>query len=69
MSLAFAGDRKPFALSMAEFCREVGLCRGSVTPLIASGQIKASRVGKRILIPASEVEALLERNVIKPSES
>ena len=37
--------------------------------MIAAGEIKASRAGKRILIARSELEALLERNVIKPGET
>jgi hypothetical protein len=69
MSLSYASDREPLVLSMADFCREVGLCRANVSARIADGEIKASRVGKRILIPSSEAKALLERNVIRPGEA
>ena len=69
MSLSYVSDREPLVLSIADFCREVGLCRANVSARIAAGEIKASRVGKRILISSSEAKALLERNVIKPGET
>jgi excisionase family DNA binding protein len=69
MSLSNIAENAPYALGLNDFCRETGLGRSNVSNLIAAGEIKASRVGKRILIARSEVEALLERNVIKPGET
>jgi excisionase family DNA binding protein len=54
---------------MADFCRETGLGRSNVSSMIARGEIKASRVGKRVLIARSEVQALLERNLIMPERA
>jgi hypothetical protein len=66
MSLTNISGREPIALSLNDFCRAVGLGRSS---LIAAGEIKASKIGKRVLIARAEAEALLERNVVKPGES
>lgn len=70
MSLTNISDREPIALSLNDFCRAVGLGRSNVCSLIAAGEIKASKIGKRLFLTArAEAEALLERNVIKPGES
>jgi excisionase family DNA binding protein len=66
MSLITSDSSPTYALGLADFCRETGLGRSNVSSLIVRGEIKASRVGKRVLIARSEVEALLARNVIKP---
>jgi excisionase family DNA binding protein len=68
MSLAFAGDRKPFA-SIADICQEFDLCRATVTSLISRGELRAFRVGKAIRVPYSELDALRERNAIRPDEA
>jgi excisionase family DNA binding protein len=68
MSLSKISEDAPFALGLNDFCHETGLGRSNVSNMIAAGDIKASRIGKRIVIARSEVEALLERNVIKPGE-
>ena len=70
MSLANVDDNfPPFVHSVDGACRLLGFRRGNLASLIASGELKASRVGKRILIPHSEVEKLLERTTIKPGEN
>jgi excisionase family DNA binding protein len=69
MSLSNIAENAPYAIGLNDFCRETGLGRSKLSNMIAAGEIKASRVGKRILIARSEVGALLERNVIKPGET
>jgi excisionase family DNA binding protein len=70
VSLANVDDnRPPFVHSIDGLCRFVGFSRGNIAGMIASGELKASRVGKRILIQHSEVEKLLERTTIKPGEA
>jgi excisionase family DNA binding protein len=69
MSLINIADCEPIALGLNDFCRAVGLGRSNVCAMIAAGEIKASKVGKRVLIARSEAEALLERNAIKPGEA
>jgi excisionase family DNA binding protein len=58
----------PFVHSPDSACRLLGFSRGKLANLIASGELKASRIGKRIVIRHSDVEALLERTAIKPGE-
>jgi hypothetical protein len=42
-----AENAPPIAYSLNDFCRAVGLGRSNVSYMIAAGEIKASRVGKR----------------------
>jgi excisionase family DNA binding protein len=58
----------PIVHSTDSACRLLGFSRGNLARMIASGELKASRVGKRILIRHSDVEALLERTAIKPGD-
>jgi excisionase family DNA binding protein len=69
MSLITSDSSPTYALGLADFCRETGLGRSNVSSMIARGEIKASRVGKRVLIARSEVQALLERNLIMPERA
>jgi excisionase family DNA binding protein len=70
VSLANVDDNwPPFVHSPDSACRLLGFSRGNLARMIASGELKASRVGKRILILHSDVEKLLERKVIRPGEA
>lgn len=47
------------AYSRDEFARRLGVSRDSITRAIARKKIKAVRFGRRVLIPASELERVL----------
>lgn len=48
------------AFSRDELARKLGVSRDSVIRAIAKGTIKVVRFGRRVLIPKSEVDRLLE---------
>ena len=47
------------ALSPAEFARRVYVSKAHVYRMIKSGEIRSARLGKRILIPVSEMDRLV----------
>ena len=46
-------------LSIEEFGKRLNLSRGSVYGLLASGQVKSLKIGKRRIIPSTEVGRIL----------
>lgn len=50
-------------LNVKEVAQALGIGLNSTYDLLRSGRLKHIRVGRRILIPAREVEAFLEREV------
>lgn len=52
------------AFSVAEAAGALGLHEKTVRDLVARGELEASRVLRRVLIPARALEALLARNRI-----
>lgn len=61
---ARAQVRPPLALSLEAAAEALGLSVRTVRRLVASGQLPASRVGRRVLIEASALDALLTRTRI-----
>lgn len=51
----------PAALTVRAFCHATTLGRTKVYELLSAGAIRAIKVGRRTLIPATEVQAFLER--------
>jgi excisionase family DNA binding protein len=49
------------ALSVAEFSRAVGIHEITLRRHIAAGEIVATRLGRRLLIPRSELDRVLGR--------
>ena len=49
------------AYSVEETAQALGIGRGLVFQLLREGQLKSIRLGKRRLIPASELAAFLDR--------
>ena len=47
------------SFSRDELARQLGVSRDSVIRAIAKGDIKIIRFGRRVLIPASEVERIM----------
>jgi excisionase family DNA binding protein len=59
----------PFLHSPDSACRLLGFSRGKLANILASGELRASKVGKRIVIRHSDIEDLLARTAIKPGEN
>ena len=52
-------EKDRLAFSRDEVARRLGVSRDSVIRAIAKGKIKIVRFGRRVLIPASELERIL----------
>ena len=52
-------DNGERGLSVEDFAKRLNLSRGSVYGLLASGQVKSLKIGKRRLIPSTEVGRIL----------
>lgn len=50
----------PIAYSVADACRVSSLGRTRLYQLIGEGQLEARKIGKRTLIPAASLRALIE---------
>ncbi|NCP18644.1 MAG: helix-turn-helix domain-containing protein [Erythrobacter sp.] len=54
-------DNTPkLAFTVAEACRSIGIGRSKLYELIAEGRIETRKIGKRTLIPAQSLYALIE---------
>jgi excisionase family DNA binding protein len=51
---------EPIAYSVAEACRVTSLGRTRLYSLIGEGKLSVRKVGKRTLIPAASLHALIE---------
>ena len=51
---------EPLAYSVAEACRVSSLGRTRLYQLIAEGRLEARKIGKRTLIPAASLRALID---------
>jgi excisionase family DNA binding protein len=54
-----ADENKRVAFTLKECAKGVGLSRDSIRRAIARREIRAVRIGRRILVPASEMARLL----------
>jgi excisionase family DNA binding protein len=50
-------------LSVREAAQELGLGRDSTYALVREGRLRTVRVGRRVLIPATELEDFIRREV------
>lgn len=50
--------KRPYSID--EAASELGLCRNTIYRLAASGELPTIRLGKRMLVPAPALHALLE---------
>jgi excisionase family DNA binding protein len=55
-----AGSHETLAVSVAETARRLGLSRQGTYQAVQRGEIPSVRVGKRILVPRSALEQLLQ---------
>ena len=58
--MAIQEQGAPLAYSIKEVCRVSSLGRTRVYQLIAAGRLEARKLGRRTLIPADSLRALLE---------
>jgi excisionase family DNA binding protein len=49
----------PAALSLSEFCKHVRISQSLAFKLIRDGKLRSVKVGRRTIIPSSEVNRLL----------
>jgi excisionase family DNA binding protein len=56
------------AYSLSEAAQALGLSVRSLRYLMQQGKLGYARIGRRVLIPASELERLLRRASVKPTE-
>jgi excisionase family DNA binding protein len=63
------GQVNRLAYSPAEVAAAFGLSRRAIYRAIASGELRAARVccGSRLVVPADEAQAWVERNLLKPA--
>ncbi|MEO0032111.1 MAG: hypothetical protein RIS94_1869 [Pseudomonadota bacterium] len=50
----------PLAYSVADACRVSTLCKSQIYNLIRAGKLEARKLGRRTLIPAASLRALIE---------
>jgi len=55
-AITFNASTSPAFLTLAETAERWRVCRQTIGNLIAQGDLKSMRIGRRQLIPASEIE-------------
>lgn len=50
----------PLAYTVADACRVSTLCKSQIYNLIRAGKLEARKLGRRTLIPAASLRALIE---------
>lgn len=59
-TVSFGGvEYSAAAVSQNDAAKMLGLCRQSVAKHIARGELRCVRLGRRVLIPVSEIERIL----------
>lgn len=58
--MTFGQSPEPLAYSVADACRVSSIGRTRLYQLIGEGRLQARKVGKRTLIPAASLRALIE---------
>ena len=57
---AFGLPSEPLAYSIADACRVSTLCKSQIYNLIRAKKLEARKLGRRTLIPAASLRALIE---------
>ncbi|MGF1668196.1 MAG: helix-turn-helix domain-containing protein [Acidimicrobiia bacterium] len=61
--------RERVALSVTETCCALGVSRSTVYRLINDGRLRPVHLGRRVLIPLSELDRLMSSGKPDPTES
>jgi len=51
---------EPMVFSVADACRVTTLCKSQIYNLIRAGKLETRKLGRRTLIPAASLRALIE---------
>jgi len=51
---------EPLVFSVADACRVTTLCKSQIYNLIRAGKLETRKLGRRTLIPAASLRALIE---------
>jgi hypothetical protein len=50
---------EPLALRVGDFCARIGICKSSFWKFQAAGKIRTVRLGRRVVVPNTEVQRIL----------
>lgn len=59
---------EPLLVSVREAARELGVGRDTCYQLAREGRLRTVRVGRRVLVPRSELQSFVEREVERGAE-
>lgn len=54
----------PMAMSPQDAARAIGISRSSLYRLMKQGRIRTVKLGRRTLVPTSELSALIDKKVL-----
>ena len=54
----------PMAMSPQDAARAIGISRSSLYRLIQQGRVRTVKLGRRTLVPTSELSALIDKQVL-----
>ena len=54
----------PMAMSPRDAARAIGISRSSLYRLMKQGRIRTVKLGRRTLVPTSELSALIDKKVL-----
>ena len=54
----------PLAMSPQDAARAIGISRSSLYRLMKQGRIRTVKLGRRTLVPTSELSALIDKKVL-----
>ena len=54
----------PLAMSPQDAARAIGISRSSLYRLMKQGRIRSVKLGRRTLVPTSELSALIDKKVL-----
>lgn len=54
----------PLAMSPRDAARAIGISRSSLYRLMKQGRIRTVKLGRRTLVPTSELSALIDKKVL-----
>lgn len=57
-------NHERLTVGVAEAAKLLGLGRNTTYTLLRSGRLRSVRVGRRLVIPRSEIDAFLEREIL-----
>jgi excisionase family DNA binding protein len=60
-----SASQEPLLLSVRDASRALGLGRDATYRLVREGRLRSVRVGRRSLVPRSELESFVEREAVK----